>query len=65
MTRQPPRVPMWLTASAWLIGLVLFVRLTQILPCCQSTSIEVALHSNICGAALPIDCPRYDAGVPR
>lgn len=65
MTRQPPRVPMWLTCSAWLIGAVLFVRLTQILPCCQATPIEVALHSNICGAVLPAGCPRYSAGVSR
>jgi hypothetical protein len=70
MTRLPPRVPplrtpRWLTSSAWLIGAVLFIRLTQILPCCQASPIEVALRSNICAAARPIDCPRYTAGAPR
>jgi hypothetical protein len=65
MTRQPPSVPKWLTASAWLVGGLLFIRLTQVLPCCQSSPIEVALRSNICGAAMPVDCPRYDTGAPR
>jgi hypothetical protein len=65
MTRLTPRVPMWLTASAWLVGALLFIRLTEILPCCRPSPIEVALRSNICAAAMPIDCPRYDAGAPR
>jgi hypothetical protein len=56
---------MWLPASGWLIGAIAFVRLTQILPCCQPVSIETSLSQNICGQMLIADCPRYENGAPR
>jgi hypothetical protein len=65
MTRTRWRVPLWLPASGWLIGAIAFVRLTQILPCCQPVSIEASLSQNICGHMLVTDCPRYETGVPR
>ena len=34
MSASLPRVRMWLTGFGWLAGAVLFIRLTQILPCC-------------------------------
>jgi len=65
MTRTRPHVPLWLPASGWLIGAIAFVRLTQILPCCQSVPIEVSLSQHICGQALVSDCPRYETSALR
>jgi len=59
-----PRERRWLTTMAWLVGLALFVRLTQILPCCQPKTVEVALRQHDCDTGLSA-CPRYDDCAPR
>ncbi|MBS0334737.1 MAG: hypothetical protein JSS35_18355 [Proteobacteria bacterium] len=48
----------------WLVGLALFVRLTQILPCCRPPPMEVALRGQAC-APSQWSCPRYDDCAPR
>lgn len=57
--RLSPREQRWLAIMGWLVGLALFVRLTQILPCCQPLSLEVALRGHACDQGLSA-CPRYD-----
>ena len=59
-----PRERRWLAVMGWLVGLALFVRLTQILPCCQPTPMELALRGHTCDAG-QVACPRYDDCAPR
>jgi hypothetical protein len=66
MARLAPRANVWLVTSGWLVGVVLFVRFAQILPCCQVPSVEAALRANICGQSLAVTpCPRYASAAPR
>jgi hypothetical protein len=65
MTDVSPRVSPWLSTSGWLLGALLFIRLAQVLPCCQSPSLEVALRSHICGENVVNPCPRYEDSAPR
>ncbi|HXA40838.1 MAG TPA: hypothetical protein VNW53_17695 [Phenylobacterium sp.] len=60
-----PRERRWLSIMGWLVGLALFVRLTQILPCCQPPPMERALRGQACDAAFASACPRYDDCAPR
>lgn len=54
----------WLAIMGWLVGLALFVRFTQILPCCQPPGLELALRGGAaCGFGQA--CPRYDDCAPR
>jgi hypothetical protein len=48
----------------WLVGLALFIRFTQILPCCQPPSFEALLRGHACEAGGG-PCPRYDDCAPR
>lgn len=59
-----PRERRWLSVMGWLVGLALFVRFTQILPCCQQPSFESLLRSGHCDAGVSA-CPRYTDCVPR
>lgn len=54
----------WLAIMAWLVGVALFIRLTQILPCCQQQPMEIALRAKGACAEL-VACPRYDDCAPR
>jgi hypothetical protein len=65
MTRLAPRLNAGLVTAGWLVGLVLFIRLSQILPCCQVPPLEAALRSNICGESFVNPCPRYADAAPR
>jgi len=46
------------------IGLLLFVRLLQIFPCCRPTPMDEVLRSHACVAGLN-PCPHYDDCAPR
>lgn len=59
-----PRERRWLAIMGWLVGLALFVRLTQIFPCCQPPPMETALRGQACKAGM-VACPRYDNCAPR
>ena len=59
-----PRERRCLAIMGWLVGLALFVRLTQILPCCQPPSMELALRGHACEVGVTA-CPRYDDCAPR
>jgi len=65
MTRLAPRVNAGLVTAGWLVGVVLFIRLSQILPCCQVPPLEAALRSNIRGETFVNPCPRYADAAPR
>lgn len=62
--RFTPRERRWLAIMGWLVGLALFVRLTEILPCCQRPPVEQALRGQACKTGLDA-CPRYDDCAPR
>ena len=59
-----PRERRWLAVMGWLVGLALFVRLTQILPCCQQTPAEMVLRGHACDPGVTA-CPSYDDCAPR
>ena len=59
-----PRERRCLAIMGWLAGLALFVRLIQVLPCCQSPPVELALRGHACDFAAKV-CPRYDDCAPR
>ena len=65
MSDVSPRVIPWLSTAGWLIGALLFIRFTQVLPCCRTASLEVALRGHICGETIVTPCPRYQAYAPR
>jgi len=46
------------------IGLLLFIRLLQIFPCCQPTPMDEVLRGHACVAGLNA-CPHYDDCAPR
>jgi hypothetical protein len=48
----------------WLVGLALFVRLLQVLPCCQPTPLDQVLRDHACSVGLD-PCPHYDDCAPR
>ena len=54
----------WLMTLGWLVGLILFIRWTQILPCCQPRPLDEVLRAHECRAGLD-PCPHYDDCVPR
>jgi len=58
------RARRWLAIMGWLVGLALFIRFTQILPCCQPPSFEALLRGHACEAGGG-PCPRYDDCAPR
>jgi hypothetical protein len=45
-------------------ALVLFIRLIQILPCCQTQPLDEVLRAHTCTAGLD-PCPHYDDCAPR
>jgi hypothetical protein len=47
-----------------ILGLLLFIRFLQILPCCQPTPMDQVLRSHACVAGLD-PCPHYDDCAPR
>jgi hypothetical protein len=55
-----PRERRWLSIMGWLVGVALFVRFTQVLPCCAAPTLDVALRGHVCDAALTTACPRYE-----
>ena len=65
MTRLMAPARPWLVALGWLVGIALFVRLTQILPCCTPPTLESALHGHNCDLAFAAACPSYDDCAPR
>ncbi|HEX3366445.1 hypothetical protein [Phenylobacterium sp.] len=50
---------------SWLVGIALFVRFTQVLPCCAAPTLDAALRSHACDAAFTTACPRYEDCAPR
>jgi hypothetical protein len=60
-----PRERRWLSIMGWLVGLALFIRLAQILPCCAAQPLDAALRRHDCGAAFTTACPRYEDCAPR
>jgi hypothetical protein len=65
MSDGSPRMSKWLSTAGWVSGALLFIRLAQVLPCCQSPSLEASLHGHICGATFVNPCPRYEDSAPR
>jgi hypothetical protein len=55
----------WLSIMGWLVGLALFIRATQILPCCAAPSMDSTLRHNACESAFTTACPRYEDCAPR
>ena len=53
----------WLAILSWAVAAVLFIRLIQILPCCQPPSMEAVLRGHACGVGAA--CPRYADCAPR
>jgi hypothetical protein len=60
-----PRERRWLAIMSWLVGIALFVRFTQVLPCCAAPTLDAALRSHACDAAFTTACPRYEDCAPR
>jgi hypothetical protein len=60
-----PRERRWLSIMGWLVGLALFVRFAQVLPCCMPPSLDATLRRHDCGAAFTTACPRYEDCAPR
>jgi len=58
---RPERV---LAILGCVIGLLLFIRLLQIFPCCKPTPMEEVLRGHACVAGLDA-CPHYDDCAPR
>jgi len=48
----------------WTAGAVLFVRLMQILPCCQPPPMDEVLRAHACRPGFN-PCPHYDDCAPR
>ena len=59
-----PRERRSLAIMGWLVGLALFIRFIQVLPCCQSPPVELALRGQACDIGTAV-CPRYDDCAPR
>lgn len=60
-----PRERRWLAIMSWLVGLALFVRFAQVLPCCTPPTLDAALRRHACDAAFTTACPRYEDCAPR
>ncbi len=54
----------WITILGCVIGLVLFVRLMQVLPCCKPEPLDQVLRAHACTDGLN-PCPHYDDCAPR
>ena len=54
----------WTAILGSILGLVLFIRLIQILPCCQPRPIDEVLRNHACATGLN-PCPHYDDCAPR
>lgn len=60
-----PRERRWLAIMGWLVGVALFIRFTQILPCCRPPPLELALRGGQACDSTIVACPRYDDCAPR
>jgi hypothetical protein len=58
------RTNRWITILGGVSGLVLFVRLLQVLPCCQTPQLDEVLRTHACSSGLD-PCPHYDDCAPR
>jgi hypothetical protein len=63
-TAHLARPSRWVTISGCILGLLLFVRLMQVLPCCKPTPLDEVLRGHACAAGLD-PCPHYDDCAPR
>jgi hypothetical protein len=64
-TALNPREQKWLLIMGWLVGLALFVRFAQVLPCCIPPSAEAVLRSHHCDLSFAAACPSYNDCAPR